>query len=578
MPYRRPEPLPDWVYERKTEIIGRRSPAQVRRCLKDWMLKSNRETQNKFLSKPMVWADTPEIRKTLKVYPYGPEETIAYSNYFFPGRYSVTKRLFKEIQTMLPDFAPRRIVDFGCGPGTGAAVAVDVFGRDVVRKYAGVDMSKSMQDAAQIMTRNLGIDCHFWSKTSDLIKRALNDDSERFDLAICSYTLTELANDPARRAAVQILYELLDCGGVVVFLEKGNPEGSFMVRTARQLLLSLCDPKVFIPNKKKSKGTDGGDTGKEDIERPQYVLRAPQGMSHLEIEMRTIAPCTHDKPCPLSNKYFCSFSQKVFGSMIQNQQAEKYSYAIMQKRKRSVFVKDSNAEGHNKLISFKNFFDDRTQAARKEIVFENRLHSRMAGGKWLDDPTAENPKSTEQEFPTPITILKRFQALGKDGDQPLMDEEEEDEDEDALDEFPSRVGGRKAVSSLPERKRHNQIARNFSDSEEAMSGDETIDKEAERLFEKNFNNQLDRADFVESEPFSQQLRAGGRKQRPYLARLPEFDDEDDDDDFDDTGDGTISFKKPKTRADKLVDELIDEVDWEEYNPPLYRSEWGRILR
>jgi hypothetical protein len=28
----------------------------------------------------------------------------------------------------------------------------------------------------------------------------------------------------------------------------------------------------------------------------------------------------------------------------------------------------------------------------------------------------------------------------------------------------------------------------------------------------------------------------------------------------------------------LVDSLLDEVDWEEYNPPLYRREWGRILR
>ena len=28
----------------------------------------------------------------------------------------------------------------------------------------------------------------------------------------------------------------------------------------------------------------------------------------------------------------------------------------------------------------------------------------------------------------------------------------------------------------------------------------------------------------------------------------------------------------------LVDDLVDQVDWDEYNPPLYRREWGRVLR
>ncbi|CAM9989787.1 unnamed protein product, partial [Ectocarpus fasciculatus] len=296
--------LPDWVNDRRYEITERRTPAQVRRCLKDWMVKSTRDTQKQYFNRPLTWNKTAEPRRTLNVYPYGPEETIAYSNYFFPGRYSVLKRLLDDVKTMLPDFAPNRIIDFGCGPATGAAVAVDVFGREAVHKYAGVDMSQSMQDAAQIMTKKLGVDCHFWTKTSDLIKRALNDDYERFDLAICSYTLTELANDPSRRAAVQILFELLDCGGVVVFVEKGNPEGSFAVRTARQLLLNLNDPKT---------------------------------------DVRTLAPCTHDKPCPLAGHYYCSFSQKVFASMIHKDQAEKFSYAIMQKRKRTVAPRGEGA-------------------------------------------------------------------------------------------------------------------------------------------------------------------------------------------------------------------------------------------
>lgn len=53
---------------------------------------------------------------------------------------------------MLPGFAPKRILDFGCGPATVASAAVDVWGTSV-KKYTGVDISKAMIDTAKIMTR-----------------------------------------------------------------------------------------------------------------------------------------------------------------------------------------------------------------------------------------------------------------------------------------------------------------------------------------------------------------------------------------------------------------------------------------
>ena len=28
----------------------------------------------------------------------------------------------------------------------------------------------------------------------------------------------------------------------------------------------------------------------------------------------------------------------------------------------------------------------------------------------------------------------------------------------------------------------------------------------------------------------------------------------------------------------LVENLLDDVDWDDYNPPLYRQEYGRIIR
>ena len=530
IPYRKPEPLPPWVIERKDEICGRRTPQQIRRCLKDWMLKTNREKQKYYFKRPFAWSSHPETRKNLEVYPYGPEETISYSNYFFPGRYSVLKRVLTDVKTMLPDFEPKRIVDFGCGPGTGAAVAVEVFGREAVSKYAGIDMSQSMQDAAAIMTRNLHIDCHFWSKTSDLIKRALSDDSERYDLAICSYTLTELANDPARRAAVQILFELLDCGGVVVFLEKGTPEGSHTVRTARQLLLDMCNPKSFLPHKKKTKKESLKDKGSEAqteslTEKSQYVLRAPLGMSYLETDVRTIAPCTHDKPCPLANEYYCSFSQKVFGGLIRHQLSEKFSYVVMQKRKRTVFVNDVDADGETRKISFQAYSDKLKHGKANDSEFENVLHSRKSGGMWLKDSASEK---NANDFPTPVSILKRFQSLGTSA-QDLVDDSRIDDSDNGREEIDR-----------------------FSRNQPHLPKDSDINIESAGL-------------------------RRGRKPRSYLVRRHEEEEFEYDEEADDNNE-VLQFQKPKTKADLLVDDLIDEIDWEEYEPPLYRHEWGRILR
>jgi hypothetical protein len=35
---------------------------------------------------------------------------------------------------------------------------------------------------------------------------------------------------------------------------------------------------------------------------------------------------------------------------------------------------------------------------------------------------------------------------------------------------------------------------------------------------------------------------------------------------------------PRTDMEELVEQLLDEVDWQTYSPPLYRSEWSRIIR
>jgi hypothetical protein len=40
----------------------------------------------------------------------------------------------------------------------------------------------------------------------------------------------------------------------------------------------------------------------------------------------------------------------------------------------------------------------------------------------------------------------------------------------------------------------------------------------------------------------------------------------------------IDGDKSKAGVKKLIDKLIDEVDWDNYTPRLERAEWGRVLR
>jgi SAM-dependent methyltransferase len=280
--YRVPEILPDWINQRKDLISEHRTTKQLRRCIKNWMLKPDRERQKKYAEKDIGWSNTAPnpTKEAARVMSYGPEETVAYANFFMPSRYVITRRVLNEVKSFLPKYRPRRIFDFGCGPGTCAAAAVDVWGSDTIERYVGVDMSQSMLDAAKIMTSSMGHvypsgspvpspnskrgsggskkgdqlfadkkgpDVILTTKTADVISRIASakddSDSQRFDLAIAAYTLSELTSDSVKRAAVQVLFESLDHNGLLVVIDNGSPIGSHHTRSARQMLLDLFGDK-----------------------------------------------------------------------------------------------------------------------------------------------------------------------------------------------------------------------------------------------------------------------------------------------------------------------------------------------
>lgn len=419
--YRYSEKLPEWLIDRQKNITSYRTQPQIRRCLNDWMLHPNRELQEQYRFKEsLTWRKKLNNKsnnlKLDKINAYGTEDTIAYSYYFLPARFNITKRVFNELKTILPNFVPSRIIDFGCGPATAGAAAAEVWNKNqnVITKYCGVDISQSMLDAASIVMSNKGdkndtkdsnirlngISSIFWNNSGDVVRRA-KERGDRFDLAVASYTLTELVSDPARCAAVQMLYELLDVNGCLVIIDTGNPIGSHTVRAARKFLLDHINGNNYIDRGKRpkvagNKSDNSNDTSDDNVimEPLHMLLPQPNGYENATLKVYTVAPCTHDKECPLGKGIWCSFSQKVYSSMIRKDNEEKFSYVIIRK------VADTNNKDTTDL--------------------------------WLHgvDNLPLPPNSTVTKYPTPINILQQFMDNKNDSSklvEKLVDEIDWDE-------------------------------------------------------------------------------------------------------------------------------------------------------
>ena len=378
--YKHVEPLPPWLRHRKDQVTSHRTSHQLRKALKDWMIKPDRDVYTKYRTKRLFWRefDKPNSDGSMpssasgQMHVYGPSEAVAYTHYFFPGKFTITRRIFREVQSLLPDYQPRKMLDFGCGPGTGGAAALDVWGeipppteeeeqeqeRSASRykhkyhkshkdefeeqsvqapplsamQYTGVDPSQSMLDAAAILMSDSsnGRIPTLWDRVGDVVKRC-HKTGERFDLINASFVLSELAGDPMRRAAVLLLYELLAPGGCLVIAEGGSPVGSHTVRTARQLLLDKFGKVTQQEQREQEEQPQSGRKTKQQLSRTQALLEAPNGLKHSDLWATVLAPCTHDKVCPLRPGAWCSFSQRVHSPLVRSDNAEKYSYVVMQR-------------------------------------------------------------------------------------------------------------------------------------------------------------------------------------------------------------------------------------------------------
>jgi ribosomal protein RSM22 (predicted rRNA methylase) len=216
------------------------------------------------------------------------DDALAYAFTRMPATFAATAAVLAAVRDAWPAFAPRSLIDAGAGPGTAAFAAVEQFATlgDVhlvddnphLRALAITLLSSG--DAPALRGATYARD--------DVV--ALAHGGARADLVIASYVMAELAPDALTRVA-EALWS--GTGGMLVVIEPGTPAGFARIRSLRAHLLA-------------------------------------QG-AHV------VAPCPHDRACPIVDPDWCHFAQRLNRSRAHRQikgadlsfEDEKFSYVAL---------------------------------------------------------------------------------------------------------------------------------------------------------------------------------------------------------------------------------------------------------
>lgn len=188
---------------------------------------------------------------------------MAYVANRFDSVYGVSTKVFSEIKMRFPDFRPRKLLDFGSGPGTSSWAASQIW--PSINRYLLVEPSESMTDISIQLLEGFPVE-----------RRRFLHQGHRstYDLVVCSFSLSDLENDNSRRIHLRSLWEHVAPGGMIVLIEPGNPFGFKIIRQSRTLLLDIAEE---------------GD----------------------KYSPKILAPCPHIHQCPMANKSWCHFIQRV---------------------------------------------------------------------------------------------------------------------------------------------------------------------------------------------------------------------------------------------------------------------------
>jgi len=320
-----PKPIPSYISSVQFNLVQRseRTSKQLKRTHQNMIVshaklamereKERRRIVNSDKSRGKI-ASSPST-SVPPIY-YKPEQTLCSLRYRLVPNYAIVSRVLSEVRGLLGAnvFSPSKILDVGSGVGSSSAATLEYFFHDNIRRMNRetqqnskriipnniewihcIDASQSMRDAATHVLHsvihaqeNLKLKLKLRTAqkpritfgesltSSTSLPNSYNKEVGTFDLALVTYTMSELPSVPASLSMAAIVWEKLALNGVAIFIEPGTPDGFNALRAVRNMLLECCPPD----------------------DRYGPIETGDEEWSAVE-ECHVIAPCTHNGTCPM---------------------------------------------------------------------------------------------------------------------------------------------------------------------------------------------------------------------------------------------------------------------------------------
>lgn len=215
-----------------------------------------------------------------------PLQATAYAVARMPATFAACAAVFARLAEVMPDFAPRSLLDVGAGTGAASWAAVATW--PTIASATMLDRNPALRALARRLTDAGPL------VGAEILGGDISAEKPKADLVVGSYVLAELAQDQAASIARDLWQ---GAGGALVLIEPGTPDGFARIRLARAALIAAG--------------------------------------AHVA------APCTHDRNCPMEDGDWCHFSQRLARSrdhmLLKDAtvpfEDERYSYVAMTRQK-----------------------------------------------------------------------------------------------------------------------------------------------------------------------------------------------------------------------------------------------------
>ncbi|MHB0770312.1 small ribosomal subunit Rsm22 family protein [Bradyrhizobium sp. 5.13L] len=187
-------------------------------------------------------------------------DALAYALARMPATYAAVAASLNALTKIAPDFAPETLLDVGAGPGTASWAAAEAFPslQDFTLLDANATLSRLALELARDSSRLTACRCLPGDAGSNLAEVS------PADLVLASYVIGELSEADQRKLAQAMWAKARHA---LVVIEPGTPAGYARILALRQHLIALG--------------------------------------AHV------VAPCPHEKACPLIPPDWCHFSQRL---------------------------------------------------------------------------------------------------------------------------------------------------------------------------------------------------------------------------------------------------------------------------